>query len=150
LLDARGDVHAQALDRAARARAVARRARRLDDRAAAAAARARLRDREEALPLGLDAAPLADGADGRRRAGSRARAVARLAGRRGRDRERRLRAFDRLLEAQRDLRLQVAPALRARAAASARARTAGTPRPRPGGPAAAPEQVGEDVAEGAE
>ena len=63
LAHAGGDVHAVLLDRAHRARALAGRARVLDDRPGAAAARARLGDREQALALGLDAAALAARAD---------------------------------------------------------------------------------------
>ena len=96
-------------------------ARLLDHGARAAAARARAGDREQALALGLDAAAVADRADDRARCpGSRAGAAAGRARRVRGDRDRHLRALDRLLEGQRDRRLEVAAALgrrlRARAA----------------------------------
>src|ERR1044072_1608346 len=112
---ARGNVDAVALDGALATLALARRAELLDDRARAAALRARLGDREQPLALGLDPAALAARADDRRGAGLRARAVAGAAALEGRHRDRDLGALDRLLEADRDLRLEVAAALGARA-----------------------------------
>ena len=149
LAHARGDVHLVVLDRLLLAGAMAGRARVLDDRARSVAARARLGDREEPLALGLDPAALALRADLRRRAGLGARAAAGRTRLRRRDAQRDLRAGDRLLEGDRDRRLQVGAALGARtgrAAAGAPAR-AGTAR---GATAAAAEQVGEDVLEATE
>src|SRR5207253_145312 len=71
-----GDVHAVALDLARAAGAAAGRAGVLDLGPGAAALRARLRDREQALALRLDAPALAARAHGRRGAGLRARPVA--------------------------------------------------------------------------
>src|SRR5882724_7914538 len=59
VLDAGRDVDPVALDGAHRAAALAGRARVVDDGAGPAALRARLGDREQALALALDAAPLA-------------------------------------------------------------------------------------------
>src|SRR5262249_58139456 len=106
-----GDVDAVLLDRADRARPRARRARVLDDRPGAATARARLRDREQALALGLDAPPLAARADLRRGTRLGAGAVAGPAHLRGRDGQRDLGALDRLVEGDRDLGLEVAATL---------------------------------------
>ena len=115
--------------------ALAGRARVLDDGAGAAAPRARLRDREQALALGLDAPAVAPRADLRAGARLGARAAAGRTGLRRRDRERDLGALDRLVERDRDLGLEVAPAL----GRGARAR-----RRRPGGAArGAAEEVGE-------
>ena len=144
LAHSRGDVDLVLLDRARGARALAGRARVVDDRAAALALRARLGDREEALPLRLDAAALAARAHLGRGAGLGAGAAARPAGLGHRHLQRDLRALDRLLEAQRDLGLEVAAALGARSRGARRA-SSRTPRPAP--PAAAAEQVGEDVRE---
>ena len=125
VLDARRDVDAVLLELAQPALAGAGRARLLDHGARAAAARARAGDREQALALGLDAAALADRADDGRGAGPRARAAAGPAGRVGGDGDGHLRALDRLLEGERDGRLEVAAALggrlRAHAAAAAAA-----------------------------
>src|SRR5205807_2551392 len=112
-------------------------ARVIDHRPGAVAVRARLRDREDALALGLHAPAVADRADPRRGAGlgsGPATGRTRLGGRHG---ERHLRAFHRLIEGQRDLRLEIAAArLSAPAPAGA-----------PAGPRASTEQVGQDVAE---
>ena len=134
LLDARRDVDAVALERAHRPRAVAGRAGILDHGARAAAARAGLGDREHALALGLDPAALAAWADLRRGAGLRAGPVAGRAQRLRGDRERDLRAGDRLLEGDRYLCLEVLSALGT--GFGPRAATARRPS----------EEVGEDVA----
>src|SRR4051794_232200 len=137
LADAGGDVHAVALRRAHGALAVAGRARVLDDGARAVAAGARLRDREEALALRLEAAALAARADLRLGARPRAGPVAGRAARRHGDAERHLCALERLVERDADLGLEVAAALGLRAPRSRAALRA------------APEQVREDVAEAA-
>src|SRR3954451_19372368 len=62
----RGDVDPVALDLAQAAFTGAGRARLLDHGAGAVTARARARDREDALPLGLDPATVAEWADLRR------------------------------------------------------------------------------------
>src|SRR5580700_7610801 len=134
-----GDVDAHALDGAHGARPVARRAGVLDDRPRAAAARAGLGDREHPLARDLDPAPFTDGADLRRRTGLGARAVAGRAGVVHRHGQRDLRAGDRLVEGDRDLRLEIAAALGTRAPAT-------TTPPSTATPAAATKQVGEDVA----
>src|SRR4051812_9099147 len=137
LLHARGDVHAVALDLPQAALARAGRARLLDDGARAATARARPRDGEHALALGLDAAAVAHRADLRLRAGARAGAAARGAGGVRGDRDRDLRALDGLLEGQRDRRLEVLAALGGGLGARA-------------APAAGVEDPRQDVREGAE
>src|SRR5262249_1630116 len=75
------------------------------------AARARLRDRKQALALGLDPAALALGADSRRRPRLGAGAAARRAHLARRHRDRHLRAPHRLVEADRHFGLAVPPAL---------------------------------------
>src|SRR5204863_7184318 len=130
------DVDPVALDLLRLARPVAGRARLLDLRAGAAAPRARLRDREQPLPLRLDAAALAARADRRLRAGLGARAVAGGARRRQAHADGHLRALHRLLERDVDIRFEISPALGTRSAARAGA--------------AGAEQVGEDVADPAE
>ena len=113
------------------------------------AARARLRDREEPLALGLDPAPAALRAHARRRPRLRAGPATGGTRLRRRDAQRHLRAVDRLLERDRDRRLQVLAALRPRPARRlrTRTRTAATAR---GTALAAPEDVVEDVLEPAE
>src|SRR5207248_8464048 len=76
VLDSRGNLHGVALRPPLAPRAVAARARILDHRAVAAAARTRRRQPEEPLALDFDAAPVALGADGRRRPRLRAGAAA--------------------------------------------------------------------------
>ena len=112
--NAGGDVHAHALDRAHGSGAATRRAGVIDDRARAAALRAGLGDREHALPLDLDPASLTAGADLRGGARLGAGAVTGRTGGAHGHRKRDLRAGDRLLEGDRDLRLQVSAALGAR------------------------------------
>ena len=117
------DLHLVALRRALAAGAVAGRARVLDHGAVAAAARARLREREEALALGDDAAAVALRADPRRRPGLGARAAAGVAGGLGLDRHADSRAVESVLEGEPHLDLEVGAALghrpRVRAAAAA-------------------------------
>src|SRR4051794_22005236 len=137
LLDAGGDVHAGALHLTQAPLAAAGGAGLLDHRAGAAAARARTGDGEHALALRLDAAAVADRADLRRGARPRAGAAACRAGRVGRDGHGHLGAFDRLLERQRDRRLQVLAALGDRLGARA-------------APAAGVEDARQDVRERAE
>ena len=145
LAHARGNVDAVALDGPLAALAVAGRAGVLDDRPGAAALRAGLGDREQALALDLDAAPAAARADDRRRARLGAGAGAGRAALVGGDGDRHLRAGDRLVEADRDLGLEVAAALGAWLA-SRRPPAAAAAAPAAGGLA---EEVGEDVAEAA-
>src|SRR4051794_3695750 len=137
LLDAGRDVHPIALHLAQAALAAAGRAGLLDHRAGAAAARARTRDGEHALALRLDAAAVADRADLRRGSRPGAGAAARRARRVGRDGHRHLGALDRLLERQRDGRLQILAALGDRLGAR-------------GAPAAGVEDARQDVRERAE
>src|SRR4029077_5478189 len=80
VLDARGDLDRVALGTPLAAGAAAVRARLLDHGAVPTAARARLREGEQALALRDHAAAVALGAEHRRRAGLRARAVALAAG----------------------------------------------------------------------
>src|SRR5205823_1752564 len=98
VLDAGRDLDRVALRPPLAAGAAAVRARLLDHGAVAAAARARLGEREQALALGDHAAALALGAEARRRAGLRARAVALAAGGLELDRDRRLDPLQRVLE----------------------------------------------------
>ncbi len=132
-----GDVHAQLLDGSHGARAVTGRAGVLDHSSRTAAERARLGDREHALALGLHAAAFATRTDGGGGAGLGAGAVAGGAGRAHGNLKRDLRARDRLVEADRDLRLQVVTALDARASPGARGPPV-CPRACPPGPPAPP------------
>src|SRR5262249_22055717 len=93
--------------------ALARRARRLDDRAVAAAARARLLEREQALRRRDDAGAVALGAALRRGAGRGAGAVTRVTRKLELDRHRRLEALERVLERDAHVHLDVRPALAA-------------------------------------
>ena len=113
--------------RRSRPGAVTLRARLLDHGAVAATARARLRKREESLPLGDDAAAVALRADDRRRAGLRARTAA-IRARDGQlDRDLRLGAAQRVLEREPHLGLDVGAAHRLRRARTA-ARRRGFPK----------------------
>src|SRR4029079_2127233 len=118
VLDAGGDVDAVALALQRQPGAAAVGARMLDDLAAAAALGTGLADREEALTLRIDAPPLAARADDRLGPRRRSVAVAGRAGRLLRHRDRDLRALHRLLEAERDLSLEVATAHRLGTAAT--------------------------------
>src|SRR5829696_6049836 len=135
--DARGDVHAIALDLARAPGALTGGTRVPDLRAGAAAERAGLGNREEPLRLGLDPAPVAARAHGRHGARLRPGAMAGRAGRRERDGHRHLRALHRLLERDVDLGLEVAAALGPRRTARA-------------APTAGAEEIGQDVAEASE
>src|SRR5690606_38294110 len=118
--DPGGDVDLVALDLLRLAAAAAGRAGVVDAGPRPAAGAARLRDREQPLRSGLDAAAVADRADRRARARLGARAVAGRARRRQRHGDGDLGALHRLVEGDVDLGLQVAAALglaRARAAA---------------------------------
>ena len=128
-----GNVDLVALGLLGQAGAAAGRAGVLDDLAGAAALRAGLADREEALALGVDAAAFAARAGDRAGARFGAAAVAGRAALGLRHGDADLGAVDRLVEAEADLGFEVAPAHLLR--------------PGPGRPAAAAEEVGEDVAE---
>src|SRR5712692_2081079 len=132
VLHARRNLDGVALRPPLAAGTAAARARVFDHRAVAAAARARLREPEQALALGDDAAAVALGADLRRRARLRPGAAALSAGELERDGDSRLHALERVLERQADLDLDVVASLRARLA-------------RPAGPAA--EAAAEEIAE---
>ena len=101
VVDAGRDPHPVALALHRQPGAAAGRARVLDHLAGAAALRARLADREEALALGVDPAPVAARAGDRHRPRLRAGAAAGLAGRLLRHRDRDLGPVHRLLEAER-------------------------------------------------
>src|SRR5262245_5092519 len=136
-MDACRDVDPVALGLLDDAAGMAGRAWVVDDRSLAAALRARLRDREEALALGVDPGALAarTGAWGRSRPCTAAMAGRALA--RGRYRDRDLRAVHRLVEAEADLALEVAPALLARPRLAAAAEERGDDVPDIRGEAAA-------------
>src|ERR671931_61973 len=127
VFDAGRDLDRVALRPALAPGAAATRTRILDHGAVAVTPRARLREGEEALALRDDTAPLALGADLRRRPRLRAGAVA--LGARGLERDRNLRldAPERVLEREADLHLDVAPALAARLRAAGAAPTAEEP-----------------------
>src|SRR5450759_750240 len=107
---------------------------------------ARLRHREDALALGLQAPAVAYRTDLGHRSRLGARTVAGRARLRGRTGERHLSAVDGLLEAERDLGFEVATASLALRSAADAALAGTAPGARPG-PA---EQVREDVADTAE
>src|SRR6266516_798699 len=115
--------------------AVAARTRILDHSSVPPAARAGLREREQALALGLDAAAAALGTDDRRRSGLRSRAAARAAACLELDRNLHLSALERVLERDVHLDFEVGSALAA---------LLGAP---PASCAAASEEAAEDVAE---
>src|SRR6266536_6094551 len=139
-LDAGLDLDGVRLDPPLPAGAAAVGARLLDHGAVAAAARAGLREREEALALGPDAAAVALGADHGSRAGLRAGAAALAAGGRRLDGHLGLGAAQRVLEREVHQRLDVVAAQRLPLRAHA-PRTAA---------AAPPEEPAEQVAEVAE
>ena len=135
---ARRDVHLVALDLARLAAAVAGRARVLDLGAGAAADAARLRDREEALRLGLDAAALAGRADRR----ASCRASRRCRGRSG--------TAPRAARSPGPARPRPPGRTRRAPRSRGRGRARGGCARRPCAAAAAAEEVGQDVAEAAE
>src|SRR6185503_8454389 len=111
VLDAGGDLHRVALRAPLAARALARRTRRLHDRAHPAALRSRLLQREQPLRRRDDAGAVALGTDDRRGAGCGAGAVAGVACELELHRNRRLHTPERVLERHAHLDLDVVAAL---------------------------------------